>query len=496
MKSRDWALTVAAVMNGVFWAGCASVDDPPVLSCEDPVRTCAEVGAEFGTILAPCGEIECGRLRFARSPIGDPYSVSNDPGLVATPQGLVLAFLNNRNLSLVREQADGSWSTELVDDVATGFNPQGLAVDAQGRVWIAYLTESGIQVGTSEAGAPFQFLAGPTGASHAPALAVDLAGVAHLVFRDAEFSAATNRFSILTIQHAMVSAAGVLEEVVERLDTLGEQGPALGLPSVLLDGSGAVHVLYVWRKGEGLLRHAQKTGAEAFTVEEVGAAGGLYNAGQLSAAFDGEGRLHVLYPDSPYNLHHAVAQPTGWEVSTVSSSNSNRENALAVDEEGTVHVAFHTSSSLRYGIGRRGVWPAQEISACDEGGVRMVFDQDGDLRIAQLCEGLSVLEISGAYPDDYLATCATVTEGICAASCSCAGAGSCRTVTGSGSFGVSSAASCAMNINSRICGDATRDPAPLYACASNLGPFQCGTGDSGQTGALLKDTVCGTLFLD
>lgn len=136
----------------------------------------------------------------------------------------------------------------------------------------------------------------------------------------------------------------------------------------------------------------------------------------------------------------------------------------------------------------------QDVADCDEGGVRIVFDRAGELRIAQRCDGLQLMSISGHYPADYLATCATVAEEICDASCGCAGNGNCRTFTEAGSFGASPASYCPVSMNTRICGDATRDPAALYACASSLGPFQCTTDSSGEAGALLSETVCGALF--
>jgi len=205
------------------------------------------------------------------------------------------------------------------------------------------------------------------GGSVYPSVAVDGAGNVHVVWQDStdgEWETDTE------IMYANRTAAGWSNATVISDDsTLWNNGDS-NYPSVAVDGTGNVHV--VWQdytdgewETDSEIMYANRTAAGWSNATVVSDDSTKWNNGHSwnpSIAVDNDGNVYVVWQDDTkfggdFDIMYAKHTIAGWSNATVLSDDSTMWNnggsnypSVAVDGTGNVHVVWQDSTDGEWGI--------------------------------------------------------------------------------------------------------------------------------------------------
>jgi hypothetical protein len=236
----------------------------------------------------------------------------------------------------------GAWAAETA--ATDGWCTASLALDAGDHAHIAYFSSSpsprlrhttnasGTWVGTDIAAADLGCSVGQS-----VSLAIDGTGAAHVAVGGPApaygLLYATNRGGSWT--SSAVDGSYVLSV------------------AIAVDGNGKVHLVYSNNAGE-LKYTSDATGAWTTDVlEDEGA------PSHASLALDPAGRAHVSYTDGRYGgeLRYLTNASGSWRMAVLDSADydyygGQTDTAIAVDRQGSVHIAYYRGTTLRYATNR------------------------------------------------------------------------------------------------------------------------------------------------
>lgn len=165
-------------------------------------------------------------------------------------------------------------------------------------------------------------------------------------------------------------------------EVLDANAGSFGDVSVVLDALGSVHASY-YVYPTGGLRYAQNS-AGNWAVTPIESSGGYASA----IARDAAGHNHISYKsNSTYNaLMYAEDTNGSWQTHYIMGFSSGTINAtdIAVDANGTVHIAFATGESIGYYTNGSGSWSNTWIDSTYQDDVAMELDRNGFLHIVYM----------------------------------------------------------------------------------------------------------------
>jgi hypothetical protein len=336
----------------------------------------------------------------------------------ATEQVHISYFNGRDNVLKHVYQAPAGWLVEVVDRVGKAGIGASMVLDAQGYAHFSYRTyspeEDTLRYAYQDAtGFHMQTVsAGPFGLSD---LALDSNENPHIAYNDMDIG---------QVRYAHKTTAGWQDEIIA-----GGWGPSLALdaqdyphiayndewgmqyayqdaqgwhfdtidnnqslvPSLVLDESGKAHLSYHRRNPNDLMYAVQTdSGWTLQPVEDSGVYGDY-----SSLALDGDGRPHIGYysydkDSNTGDLKYAYWNGTGWEITTVDSSqDSGREVSMALSSKGVPLMSYRSgvrsnSGELRFAYLEGSEWYTQTV------------DDDGDFN------GLYISLALDEYDNPYI----------------------------------------------------------------------------------------------
>jgi len=299
-----------------------------------------------------------------------------------------LVYTNNRQ---------GGWlAPEVVDDVGSGIEATGIAVDPDNKAHISYF-------GSSEV---LRYAKHYKDTSTIPALpwtleSVDRVNIDDTLGRYSSMTIDNNDFLHIAYHHqtdgdlwyATNAPSGAWN--VEIVDDSGYVGK---YPAIALDSSGYVHIAYLYEyfsiNSAKNLRYATNAPSGAWNVEIVDDSG--YVGEYADLAVDSSDTVHISYFDlSSGRLKYAYGSAGAWTIDVVDSDGyMGMHTSIAVDSNDCVHISYHgwTSdlllSCLRYANNHGGTWKHQTINTGGTVGTytSLVIDSQDKVHIAYFDE--------------------------------------------------------------------------------------------------------------
>lgn len=249
-----------------------------------------------------------------------------------------MSFLSNSGLRHV----SSDMNLLLADTIdATGTCDTSLALDAAGKAYIAYFTETGLRYATNSYGAwtygditAFGFRSTCPSGRDSVSLGVDSAGVAHVAYQ-ADFSLglqyATNAGGTWVISTVWPSN---IEDVSLAIDSNGATHMVFG-------GDGSVPIKYAHNK------------LGTWTIETIEPLGGGAYGRNPSLSLDAAGKAHVAYFHPESREIRVATNSTGeWHISSIETVDDPLVKQVptdtAIDAQGNVHFVYFTIKSVRY----------------------------------------------------------------------------------------------------------------------------------------------------
>jgi hypothetical protein len=165
-----------------------------------------------------------------------------------------------------------------------------------------------------------------------------------------------------------------------------------------------------------------------------------------------------------------LERPTAWQPT--------QDLAIAAGPTGSLHLFFFSYGAEALLYTRAGsVVDLRLVPDCEEGTVLAAVDRDDQPHVLYACDRgdaqyyLAPLE---RYPDAYVEACVAGPDLLCDRACECGGSECCysdgTTDSGGCNFGPGDAGHdiCASNWQRFLCGDVTRDTAPMMTCLADL----------------------------
>jgi hypothetical protein len=378
----------------------------------------------------------------------DAVSDEDDASLAVDDDGFAHLSYAGGLLRYAYQDASG-WHVELATHpgIDAAYGDTSLALDAQGRPYVAYYNTTAVYPGIFEIRVAHRDASGWTletvdGADDSgrlwPSLALDGSGQVHVsyfdddemvfryAFRDAsgwhpETLAATSYGSD---RSSLAAAADGTVHVVYQAGFLRElyhaaHGPAgwhgellegtrrVGVDNALvLDGEDRPHVTYLEEEDayNATVLYAYRD-AQGWHREPVGTVGIAFSG--TSLALDPQGRPYVTFPyldlsdpaaaDSA--IRYAYRDAVGWHVETVTTGQDATEwTSLALDPQGRPHVAYR-DEGLRHAYRDAGGWHVETVDGGARAGYRpsLAVDGHGFVHIAYVDRGPFAVE--HAYQD-------------------------------------------------------------------------------------------------
>ncbi|HEY3449165.1 MAG TPA: hypothetical protein VGK67_22600 [Myxococcales bacterium] len=233
-----------------------------------------------------------------------------------------------RQLRYTQSTETGEWASEIVDASADVGGGASLALDKSGEPAISYFdfSHQSLKLARRKAGAwQLEVVDGAESVGIDSSLAVDQRGRLHVSYYDL-----SNR----SLKYARQDAAGGTW-ALETVDVDGEVGKD---SSLALDAQGRPHIAYL-DEGRRQLRYARWTGSR-WNLETVDLAGHVGFGASL--VLDGQGMAAIAYWDFGKERLKFARQSAarGWTFQTVVSGSPGSRAALARDESDRLHLAF------------------------------------------------------------------------------------------------------------------------------------------------------------
>jgi hypothetical protein len=237
--------------------------------------------------------------------------------------------------------------------------------------------------------------------------------------------------------------------------------------------------------GAKTVTYAYRT-AGTYTVEPVATAPKtLSPEDDVALAVDAAGRAHVAYRDGE-DVYLADRDGT-WTTQLVATRAEPSDIQLALDSSGNPTVAWQGFNGLWLAVTTGGVWLTQVVvpicSSNIGGHYAMQIDAADTLWIAHGCSSdasvhawtVSIVTSAGTYPADYRGTCEEIADAVCTKACVCGQGEECSVQNASSPAGFTALSynACYAVILREQCGDATQDPAKVYACHEVVGETTC-----------------------
>ncbi len=247
-----------------------------------------------------------------------------------------------------------TWSTQTVDSASAAGMFSSLAVDSANRPhisYIQYVNGSGTPYIVRYAafdGTSWQLLSAKSEAVSLlyTSLALDSADLPVIAFQNAQNGVlhVVRRDSGGTWNDVAVTPPGDVNNGA--------------WPSLVIDGSGQLHVAY---QGTSQARHAYTDPSLGWQFEQVDT---TVNSGAFSSlAIDSQGAAHITYGYNSFyygDLRYARKVQGAWQPLTIDHrEDPGSRSSLAIDDSGIAHIAYkvdYTGRSLRYAVQSAGGW--------------------------------------------------------------------------------------------------------------------------------------------
>jgi len=255
-------------------------------------------------------------------------------------------------MALSLEGAAG-WTTPIPVAVTVNHseNP-AIALDAQGNphvVWSEERSDAGRDIyysrwdGTSWTG-PFAVTA-TTSRSMRPHLAVDSAGLVHIVWED-------DRDGQIKIFYSQGNDTSWSSPI--------SLSGAASYPKIGIDSTGTRHVVWDDKVGTWDIFYASSTDGQSWVTEWIPGSGSGYAS---DMAVDHQDVVHVVWITGLSQIHYARRTAMGWTTPEVIFTGNCDRPSIAVDGNGQVHVSWLGGLSggdrndIYYRMGSAGNWP-------------------------------------------------------------------------------------------------------------------------------------------
>ena len=164
-------------------------------------------------------------------------------------------------------------------------------------------------------------------------------------------------------------------------EVLDANAGTFGDASIVLDTLGAVHASYYFYPAGGL--HYAQNSAGNLEITPIASIGGYAS----SITRDDAGHYHISYEGTTYNaLMYAEDTNGSWQTHYIMgfSNASVIATDLAVDANGTVHIAFLAGQSIGYYTNGSGSWAVTWIDTTYQNDVAMGLDRNGFVHIVYM----------------------------------------------------------------------------------------------------------------
>ncbi|HTJ44860.1 MAG TPA: hypothetical protein VL463_22290 [Kofleriaceae bacterium] len=417
------------------------------IACDD--TTC-------GTAIDACGQpVVCDRCRFTSDPVGGVFESKVSIAIAGTDVDVGFDHADAR-------RSGGGWTS---DDVSS--TVLQVAIGPDGTRWAVVESGGGIMVahdGTN--GWTSETVGG--GTVYSPRLAIAADGTVYVAYGG--FSGSVPE-GIALARRDVGTGAWTYESVaavnVSFGNTFVDLALAGGVPMIAWHDPSAGSLVVSTASGGG------------FTSETVdpNLPVGAYH--DLAIAIDSSGRPHVAYrQDSPFfrEIDHAVKDGGAWTLDKVLVMKHGERGVvrMAASPKGELAVGFVDELGVDVATYAHGLWFSQPALP-DSSDIDVAFDASGTLYVATSDnDGVHLFTQSGRYADDYVAACTSAAAALCPQACACTGNGKCCYTGPNGTHACDDPEPfCEVAVAWIICGDASQDPAPLYACSAGTSGASC-----------------------
>jgi hypothetical protein len=330
-----------------------------------------------------------GKINYARLVAGNwtmPEIVDDAPGIspgvdIDVVDGKICVAYSSaaKGLKFAVRNDLNDWAKEDVDSTSSTVSWVSLDVDSLDRVHITYYSFPSLNYAKFDGVWSLSMV--DENGGKCSSIVSDPNDKQHVVYIDAE--TVTSHLSYMTN-----SGARWISEVVD------EGGDLDKVSSIVLDDDGNVHIAYfddyeANNTTRGRLCYANDMdGWNVTVVDDSTAMTGL----NPSIALDSAGWVHIAYFDNSVGqkvLKYVNNEGGNWSVPIIllpGTADVGRFSAIAVDGEGTVHIAYYYQGSkdLMYSNNRQGFWVPESIdnSHSVEGRVSLALNSSGMPQVA------------------------------------------------------------------------------------------------------------------
>ena len=434
--------------------------------CLDARATCQAHGAQCGEAALDCGRIDCGTCSIGSltGPRGTPEHLA----MAGLPRGVVVATGGRLGVGLLVPQGagapdyDGGYVAVTVPDAGAENGEQSLSVAAaaDGTIWVAYVT-----------GSPSRVYVASSATGFAPESIAEGGSVAVTVDRQGQPRVAYSAFAAQTGIYEARLDGGVWVSSFAAPATRDDVG--LG---IAVDSQGRSHLLYITDL-MGAVAHTVAT-PSGYTTEPVSPGGGAdFHRAAISAGVGDE--LHAVW--STGGLRYGHRTDAGWSTMRVPRLPATGFNVTVATRGGHAQLAFVDDDFAYYGvpIGDAG-FAIQRLHQTQANRSAIAVDGEGTVHVASVdstpgAMGLKIWKFTGKYPDGYADKFRQIGEGLCSKARECLGD------AGTYCLQYSVGDSCAAPFSSCVGGVITRlwsvtvDAGLVDACLAAVPSAQCGT---------------------
>lgn len=489
-------------------------------------KTCADLGANCGTVSDGCGgTLDCGGCAApATCGAGGQANVCAVAGCSGTwttdavdttfrawdvgggniavddKGGVHLAYGTPGPIRYAYRAPGGAWSTSSLPE--GGWNV-AIAVDDKGGVHVSYADQSGagstwkIRYASRAAGASAwtTVTVDDVGSvvQDTTAIGLDAQGGVFIRYLGPSATSTSSLRGSLMVAHRPAGGAFTKTQVAP--DAVSPGTVATGGRALTVDAAGGVHVVFF--AAHDYLSYAHKPKGGAWSVASLDTSASNLSPAQV--AVDKKGDVHVGYLGQTSRSVRRAHKPAGgaWSTHPVDSSTSQIfDVSLAVDDAQGIHVAYKVDSTLRYAKTRPGSTSYDFFNYVDSGveEPRVAVDRSGGVHVAYRDEvGKRVkygYRCPGACPAKSCAAigadCGSRHDG-----CNIVTCGACSEATLCGAGGVANKCCVPKTCASAgaTCGAISDGCGRMLSCGGCQSPLECGTGAANACGACVSGHI-------
>ncbi len=237
----------------------------------------------------------------------------------------------------------GSWATYILDPNALNVTTTSVAVDSLDKLHVSYNDyPSGLIYTTNTSGVWTQEVV-VSGEPYYNSIAVDASGRVHIAY--------LTNYTAFDLAYA-TNVSGTW--VTEAIESAGDVGAS---NSTAVDTAGKAHISY-YDATSGDLKYATNASG-AWVTATIDSEGDVGSS--TSIAVDSAGKVHISYTDNTsHALKYATNASGEWKLYTIDNaawvggllSGSGGYTSIAVDSSGSVHITYRGNTDLRYATNR------------------------------------------------------------------------------------------------------------------------------------------------